>query len=153
MKSICHIYKGDIEEMLNLSGKNTIQFTNPMIAIIDTYNGSGDNEEFSGHTFKVELKPDNLFLDKTIKYSYTYSVCGMSSDWCGCTRVNYLVSDNPVLVIPSTVNREIEVENMYKKAYTAGGCTYGDMDVNRHRIKLYINDFPCGLHCTACGTF
>ena len=51
--------------------------------------------------------------------------------------------------------RDIETENMYKLKWNNGNgtCTFGDMDIKRHKNTLCINEFPCGMRCTACGTF
>ena len=37
--------------------------------------------------------------------------------------------------------------------FKTGGCTAGDMDMNRHRNTYYLNEFPCGTHCPHCHTF
>ena len=41
----------------------------------------------------------------------------------------------------------------YKRIFKAGGCSAGDMDINRHRGVYYDNNFPCGNRCPHCGTF
>jgi hypothetical protein len=146
-------FREDVRDLLNIGDNNTIQFKNPMVAIIDTYNGSGDNVDLPGHEFTLPLDTQNIFLDKTIKYNYTYSVCGMYSSWCDCTDIKFLKVSNSPIIEKSSLHVEIEVEELYKKAYKEGGCTFGDMDVNRHKGIYYLNEFPCGQHCPKCGTF
>ena len=132
---------------------NTITFEDPMVAVIDTYNGSGDHTDLPKHKFSMAFDPENVYLDKTIKYSYTYRVCGMYPDWCECTGVKLSRVENPEEVNKSSLAAEISVEQLYIQAYKAGGCTFSDMDINRHRGVFYKNEFPCGQHCPHCGTF
>lgn len=148
-------FKGDIKEMINSNPYNTIQFTNPMIAVINTYNGSGDNTDLQGITVTLPYNPENVFIDKLIKYNYTYEVCGMVNSWCDTTGVKFLSKQKrkPVEKKLSGLHYEIERDEKYKATYKAGGCTFGDMDYNRHRNQYYINDFPCGTKCKDCGTF
>ena len=143
----------DIQNLINIGDNNTIHFQNPMIAVIDTYGGSGDSTDLHGHEFDLPLDVKNLFLDKTIKYNYTYEVCGMYDSWCYCTSVKFLKLDNVPLANKSSLYAELEVEDLYNKAFKAGGCTFGDMDMRRHRNTYYVNDFPCGTHCPKCSTF
>ncbi|OPY24002.1 MAG: hypothetical protein A4E27_01339 [Methanobacterium sp. PtaU1.Bin242] len=148
-------FRGDIKEMINSSQYNTIQFTNPMIAVIDTYNGSGDNTDIQGITVTLPYNPENVFIDKLIKYNYTYEVCGMIESWCDTTGVKFITKKQrkPKEKKRSNLYAEIAVEDMYKKAFKEGSCTFGDMDMKRHRHTYYINDFPCGTKCKDCGTF
>jgi len=148
-------FRGDIKEMINSSQYNTIQFANPMIAVIDTYNGSGDNTDIQGITVTLPYNPENVFLDKLIKYNYTYEVCGMIESWCDTTCVKFISKKyrKPKEQKQSGLYAEIEQDEKYKATYKAGKCTFGDMDYNRHRNKKYINEYPCGTHCMDCGTF
>lgn len=146
-------FREDIKEMMKLEGYNTITFKDPMIAVIDTFNGSGDHADLSGHSFSLPFDPQNIFLDRTIKYSYTYEVCGMYPDWCDSTSIEFSTSDNKKDISKSNLHAELEVEDLYKTAYENGSCTFGDMDIRRHRNTYYKNEFPCGTHCPHCGTF
>ena len=53
----------------------------------------------------------------------------------------------------SRVKIQMEQEEKYNEIFRAGGCTYGDMNMSRHRDVYYDNNFPCGNHCPHCGTF
>lgn len=143
----------NFEQICNLLEFNTIQFTNPMIAIIDTWNGSGDNTDLPKVVCQFKLDKDNLTFDKTIKYNYTYEVCGMSSNWCDCTDYKLLNVEKPKRINKSSVNAEKQIDDEYAKIYKSGACSFGDMDTQRHRNMIYVNDFPCGTHCKDCGTF
>lgn len=141
-------------KFLSLSQWRAIKFTDPMIAVIDTYNGSGDHTYLDGHSFAIRLSKDNITLDKTIRYSYTYSVCGMSSSWCDCTEYELTNTERYVhWGVHSTMSAERKREAQYNKTFKAGGCTSGDHDVRRHRDTYYDNNFPCGTHCPHCGEF
>lgn len=145
-------FRMDCWDLLHIVG-NTVTFTDPHIALIDTYNGSGHDVWLKGATVTLPFDRTNLFIDRTIKYNYTYEVCGMYSSWCDETRVSFSTVDNPAPVVPSSLHREMEVEKLYIQAFKAGGCTHGDMDMRRHRNTYYLNEFPCGTHCPHCGTF
>lgn len=146
-------FRDNAENMMNIGENKTIIFKNPMVAIIDTFNGSGHNEDLPGHEISLSLDPKNIFIDKTFKYSYVYSVCGMYGSFCDCTRVSFSKEDLAPRVVESSLHVELAVEETYKKAFTDGGCTFGDMDIHRHRNVYYLNEFPCGLHCPHCKTF
>lgn len=149
----------DFEKFINLDDYNgtrfrNIRFTNPAIAIIDTSNGSGDHTYLEGVACSFTLDKDNIVLDKTIKYSYTYEVCGMSSNWCEGTGYELLDFARPqTRTRKSSINAEKQQEERYKKTFADGRCTLGDMDMNRHRDTVYINEFPCGTKCPHCSMF
>jgi hypothetical protein len=152
----------DIEGMINLYPGESIsdvmiKFTNPMIAIIDTFNGSGDSTDLKGYSFSLPYNPELVYLDKCIKYNYTYAVCGMSWDWCGCTDISFYKTGKKNKIAPkpigSSIADHLAQEKMFNEAFKAGGCTFGDMDLNRHRNTYYLNEYPCGTHCPHCGTF
>lgn len=150
-------FKGDIREMMSLSGKNCITFKNPMVAIINTYQGSGDNTDLPGHEFTLSLDPENIFLDRNLKYSYTYDVCGMVESWCDCTDVKFHSDKRrsggaKKSSLASEQGKEQELTRKFKET---GKCTPLDMDMKRHNSRdlYYENNFPCGTHCKSCGTF
>jgi len=147
-------FNGDIEEMMKIGKNNTIHFKNPAVAIIDTYNGSGDSIDcLNKHEFSLPLDLENIFFDKTIKYNYTFSVCGMSANWCNSTDVSFLKKRIRAVNKKSNLQTGLDVDKMYQDAYNKGECTFGDMDMRRHRDTYYKNDYPCGTHCPHCSTF
>jgi len=143
-----------IKDYMNIDEKiNTIQFTGRVnVAVIDNCNGSGDSTEIS-HSFSLPFNKENLFLDKTVHYSYTYEVCGMFSNWCESTNVDLKTKRTKKVAEKSTVNEHIEKEARLNKVFASGKCTAGDMNYSRHRNTEYINNFPCGTKCKDCGTF
>ena len=147
-------FTSDIEPMMEVQGMNRVEFKNAHIAIVDHWNGSGDSMELDGVKFSLPFDPKNLFIDKCIKYNYTYEVCGMDDSWCASTRFGFYHEDGQdVEVKVSSTHQQELLEDKYDMTYRNGSCTNGDMDVNRHRNTFYRNDYPCGTHCPNCGTF
>lgn len=148
-------FSGDMSDWINIApDMNTICFSGSVVvAVIDNMNGSGDHTEIS-HEFSLPFRRENVFIDKCVKYSYTYDVCGMFSDWCNGTNVKLSHRKQAKKVVQiSTVNDHIEKEKKLNETYRAGKCTFLDMNPSRHRNTYYINDFPCGTKCKDCGTF
>lgn len=57
-------------------------------------------------------------------------------------------------IVPVSVLNIMNEENKkYDLIFEQGKCSSGDMNINRHRAVMYVNDFPCGSKCTDCGTF
>jgi hypothetical protein len=82
-------FSGDIDNLLSIekNGFKRIRFDGAEIALIDNFNGSGHNV-YINHKFSLPLNPEEIRLDKCTHYSYTYEVCGMSSNWCNATNYN-----------------------------------------------------------------
>ncbi len=149
-------FLADINQMMDLSDKNIVTFTSPHIAIIDTWNGAGDDCQLSGHKFTIPFNLGNFFIDKEIKYSYTYQVCGMSSNWCKGTGISFgkkKVVSTKSTGLSSSLHEAQEYEKRCNETFRKGGCTPLDMDMRRHRNTFYLNEFPCGTHCPHCKTF
>lgn len=125
---------------------------NVSIAITNTCNGSGHDVEIQ-HSFKLPFNPDNLFYEDTIKYNYSWAVCGMSRDWCNGTDWGFELATKKVETKESSLNASIAKDREYKRIFASGKCTFGDMDINRHRRVSYVNEYPCGNRCPDCGTF
>lgn len=123
------------------------------VVLVNSYQGSCDMERMEIHR-KLPFKRENLHVSEVEKWSVEH-VCGMCSDWCSDT-------DKPTFeyqpqkrktIKTSSVNKELKREAEYAKTYKAGSCTFGDMDMRRHRDVHYINSYPCGHKCPHCGTF
>lgn len=140
------------DDIINQERGNTICFSNPAIAIIDTLNGSGDHCFIKGK-FETAYNSDNLFYDKGIKYNYTFAVCCMYSNWCDCTEVSWTNKEQREAIAESPIIAQKKQDKEYQQTYNSGKCTFGDMDFLRHRNVQYINNFPCGHKCMDCGTF
>jgi len=144
----------DVEDYIGIDEKfKTIVFKNPHIAIINTCNGSGDNSYLPGITIKLPLDIKNIFIDKIIKYNYSFEVCGMVNDWCKHTIVDFEEDECNVNLQENSLAKNIEQDHEYQKIFNSGKCSFGDTDMNRHRGVFYKNEFPCGWHCPHCGHF
>jgi hypothetical protein len=141
------------EDFFNLENSNVINFKDACVAIIHTGNGSGFDTQLVGSEISLPLNPKNIFLCKNINYSYTFEVCGMSSNWCSDTTVSFSKKRTKKVAEVSPMNAAMEREAELDAIYAKGGCTFGDMKYSRHRDTEYINDFPCGNRCKKCKTF
>lgn len=142
----------DLKDFFDLENVKSIKFKNAHIGIIDHFNGSGDITDLPKHQFTLPFNKDNVFLEKSIKYNWTYAIAGMVHNWCESTE--YIFADDEVGTIEkSTTNNLLEQEQKYNETYKNGSCSVGDMDIKRHRNTTYINNYPCGNKCKDCGTF
>ena len=149
-------FNADINHMMSIGDKNIVTFTSPNVALIDTWNGAGDHCQLNGYEFTIPFNIENFFMDKEIKYSYTYQVCGMYSSWCDGTGIKFgkrKVKTPKGSGLSSTLHQDKEYEKKCDETFKKGGCTPMDMDMRRHRGTYYLNEFPCGTHCPHCHTF
>lgn len=131
----------------------TIRFHGDVIvAIADSHNGSGYHVELP-LDITLPFNRDNLFVDSQVHYSYADEICGMCNDWCDSTKWQTGMIAVKASIRKSTMSGHQEKEARYEKTFREGGCTFGDMNYNRHRNTFYINSFPCGNKCPHCGTF
>lgn len=148
-------FKSDIPNILDMkdSEMRSIKFSGDVsIAIIDTNGGSGFDIMIQ-HEFVLPYKFENVFFEKSIKYNYTYAVCGLVSNWCEDTVYDLvdIKSDKEITNnLKASLDVDRELSDKWKKTKE---CTFGDMDYSRHGEKTYINDYPCGSKCLKCGTF
>lgn len=82
-------FKGDIEEMMSLSDKKKVTFSDYEVGLIDYGNGSGHNVEMRGAKFSLPLDVKNIGFDLSHRYNYTDAVCAMYHNWCDCTKVKF----------------------------------------------------------------
>lgn len=133
----------------------TIRFRDPVIAIVDHGGGSGGDCELKGCILDLPFNRKKIFIDRCVRYSYTHEVCGMSDNWCDGTQVAF--PDVEPAVVWEEHESETEAhmlqEAEYSAVYAKGKCSFGDMNITRHRDTYYINDYPCGTKCPHCGTF
>ncbi len=149
-----NLTQGFVEFIDNIEDAKSVTFSNYVFGIIDHCNGSGDICDAQiGNKATFVLNTNNFFFEKSIKYNWTYSIAGMSEDWTDNTdvviskEIGFIdVEDSPQMILQ-------KLEKMYNKTFKDGGCTFGDMDITRHRNTPYRNDFPCGNKCKDCNTF
>lgn len=154
-----YVVSGEEENRLywtNEDGKEdwkSISFDGDVAVAI--YNSS----EGSGWETTIKLKKtfpfirENLYVSETEKWDLE-SVFGMCGDWL--REKDYPVFSykncRGVMKESRTAERN-KREAELTKVFREGGCTFGDMDINRHRDVYYKNEIPCGSHCPHCGTF
>lgn len=149
----------NLEDMISCKMENnevkdftTIRFSGKVaVAIADSINGSGDHC-FVETDVTFPFKRSNLFVDEQVKYSYTYEVCGMVSDWCNDTGVEFGYEETEKEIKESQSSEWVERQKKYDETFKAGGCTFGDMNITRHRDVYYDNDYPAGSRCPHCHT-
>lgn len=148
-------FTSDIDDMINIVRSNgkDIRFHGFVnIAIIDTAGGSGDSTDFKAD-FTLPFKKENIHFEESIKYNYSFEVCGMTSDWCSSTNVD-MVEKKSRKKVDSNLNKQLNKDKELSiKFKETGKCTAGDMDITRHKNLVYINNYPCGTRCMDCGTF
>lgn len=146
-------FKLDISNFQNIDEVKTIIFKNSQIGVVDHFNGSGDVLDATiKETITLPFDANNLFLEKEIKYNWTYSIAGMMSDWADSTELEFSTVITGEIE-SSPANELIASEKIYNQRYKEGGCSLGDMDISRHRNTEYVNNYPCGNRCNDCGTF
>lgn len=144
------------DDLVNSNEKGdfkTIRFHgNVVVAVADSHNGSGFDITLP-LDLTLPFKRDNLFVDSQVHYSYASEVCGMCHDWCDSTQ--WELGNKPIkkAIKSSKMAAHVQQETQYTAIFKAGGCSAGDMNINRHRGVYYDNNFPCGSHCPHCGTF
>jgi len=152
-------FREEFHYFVNEDGKEFewITFKNPMVGIIAHGCGAGYAEELKGHEMTFQFERANLFVEKTVKYNYTFDIAGMYYDWADDTEVSVGFGEkecNKVEVSEQADNQKREKE-LTEKFNKTGVCTALDMDITRHKGSdlEYINSFPCGTKCKACQTF
>ncbi len=176
LKTFCEKYKIDYENALKiyresfdcgqaviffwnnptemLQNGNTISFdADCELAFISRSLGSG----FSGalkQKLSLPFVRENLNDDKGASgYSYTDEVCGMIGGAMGSALIHDTKEVLPEITVNENAQSFARQEAEYQATYKAGKCTLGDTKYSRHRNHKYVNEFPCGTHCTDCGQF
>lgn len=127
------------------------------LAIVNYDNGSGFHTTLENFETPYYIFNKNIFIDETFKYNYSFAVCGMNSNWCeDCELIinqpketDKIINIKPNEGLVTFIKNDIEYDKIFKE----GGCSFGDINIKRHRNVIYINDFPCGNYCKDCGTF
>lgn len=145
----------DIEDLMD---NKPMRFTgNVVLAIVNYGNGSGYHIRLEDFTSRYFVFNKNIFIDKTFKYNYSFEVCGMYSDWCKDSELDITAPTKRHKIIYIEPNENmlssIKTEGHYKQVFEQGSCSFGDMDMKRHRHVEYTNNYPCGSRCKDCGTF
>ena len=155
---VIYFYIEDWEDLIiECIKSNKIIFSGDVtIAIINNNLGSGHSVELKDFCFHSKFNEENIYIDDCVKYSFVSDVCGMDQSFCKGTKFELSKISNHKKVKnkeKTELQLQIEQNARYEKTFKNGGCTFGDMNITRHRETYYINDFPCGTKCKNCGTF
>lgn len=119
------------------------------VGVINPYEGSGYVNDVEFDNVKIPFKRENLFVDRAEKWGWA-EMSGCYDGWA--EPVGFLEEENGKELEESPEAGIKERENEYNKRFKEGGCTFGDIDMKRHRHVEYINEYPCGWKCKDCGT-
>lgn len=137
-----------ISEIMDSKIKTLVLDGDVTIGIIDSVNGSGNTEDFMFDNVKIPFNRKNIFCSKAEKWGWE-EISGERGAWA--SGIEFSEEDTGDAVMESADNDIRETERMYRKTFEEGGCTYGDVDMNRHRNIKYINEYPCRWECPHCG--
>lgn len=127
------------------------------LAIVNYDNGSGWHTILENFETPYYIFNKNIFIDETFKYNFSFAVCDMYSDWCkDCELITDQPNESDKIINIKPNERLVSfIKNNaeYDKIFKEGRCSFGDMNIKRHRNVEYINEYPCGSLCKDCGTF
>ena len=106
-----------------------------VVAVADSHNGSGFDTTLP-LDITLPFNRDNLFVDSQVHYSYASEVCGMCHDWCDSTQWELGTQPIKKSIKSSKMAAHIQQEAKYTATFKAGGCSAGDMNMNRHRMFI-----------------
>lgn len=151
------LFVADPEDLWGEKGKFIKFKNNYSICIMDRGQGSGDHTELKIPELVFEFKRENLHDDiGDSGYSYSNEVCGLCmGEETDFSWTNKQRKTDKIIKIQTNKEAEElrEREENFEKIYKEGKCSLGDMKYSRHKETEYINNFPCGHKCKACGNF
>lgn len=102
---------------------------------------------------KFPFLRENLSISKTETYHLEdcFGLCGDWLDKCKAPKFEYRSCHGKIKRSKTSQLRRREAE--YKKVFESGGCSVGDMNIERHHDVYYRFEYPCGHRCPHCGTF
>lgn len=150
-------FRARLNDLINDSEFDTIKFKGKVaLAVYNPQEGAGDFE-FIEVDCALPFNRENLAVSESDRYSIEKTF-GMFSGWCQ-------EGSKPIFAKAPKLKRKVKLkykspayemrkqEQKYKDTFKAGGCTFGDTNISRHRDVYYRNDLPCGLKCPHCGQF
>ena len=154
------LFEANVADFMETPDPKYIKFSrNYNLCIMDRGNGSGDSTELPDTpTLLFTFDRKNLHSDDGDNgYSYSGDVCGL---------VSHIMEDGELTnkkgkykLLTTGTNEEREAQRKQEAQYIKnwnngkGKCTFGDMNIKRHKETPYKNEFPCGSTCEQCGTF
>lgn len=149
------LFEGEIGDFLQ-DGKY-IRFNKKYsLCVMDRGQGSGSDESID-ESLLFEFVRENLHTDKGDNgYSYAYEVCGLVGGIMEDGEItNKKHKGEKVIKVLENEDRKAqrEKEEKYIESWKNGKCSFGDMNMKRHKNTPYRNEYPCGNKCEECGTF
>lgn len=128
----------------------SIEFSGTVaVGIVNSTEGSGYMVDIWIDKLVLPFKRENLFLDRAVNYSW-HEICGgMTYD----TKVELSYKGTRGILKESGSLGMMQIDRKYEETFKKGKCTFGDMNMRRHRDVVYDNSFPAGNRCPHCGTF
>lgn len=154
------MYDGDLRiyfnarpiDIIEAEGKSIRFHGTVHVGIINTFVGGGDVEEIELDV-TLPFERENIYLDKKEKWGWM-EISGEYDGWAEGTEYEILDEESTTNIeVNEEQKRKTEWEEKCERRFREGKCTFGDMDMRRHRDVVYINEYPCGNKCTHCGTF
>lgn len=128
----------------------SIEFSGTVaVGIVNSNEGSGYMVDIWMDKLVLPFKRENLFLDRAVNYSWNEICGGMTYD----TKMELSYKGTRGILKESGSLGMMQLDRKYEKTFREGGCTFGDMNMKRHRDVVYDNSFPAGNRCPHCGTF
>lgn len=128
----------------------SIEFSGTVaVGIVNSTEGSGYMVDIWMDKLVFPFKRENLFLDRAVNYSWNEICGGMTYD----TKVELSYKGTKGILKESGSLGMMQMDRQYEKTFKEGKCTFGDMNMRRHRDVEYDNSFPAGNRCPHCGTF
>lgn len=155
------LFTADIDDLVKLHTEAPKNFTIDgvlQIGWMDRYTGSGWMEEVET-SVSLPYMAGLLQPDDGSGYGYAVDVAGIcATDAVSVVHNTKNKAAHSIRLQKTSEAREVErmrekQEQEYKETYKKGLCTFGDIDIKRHRNTEYINNFPCGIKCKDCGYF
>lgn len=154
------MYDGDLRiyfnarpiDIIEAEGKSIRFHGTVHVGIINTFVGGGDVEEIELDV-TLPFERENIYLDVKEKWGWR-EISGAYDGWAKETEYEILDEESEVdIEVNEEQKRKTEWEEKCERRFEEGRCTFGDMDIRRHRDVVYINEYPCGNRCPHCGTF
>lgn len=154
------MYDGDLRiyfnarpiDIIEAEGKSIRFHGTAHVGVINTFVGSGYVEEMELDV-TLPFERGNIYLDKKEKWGWM-EISGMYDGWAVETGYEILDEESVKDIgVNKGQKRKAEWEDKCERRFREGKCTFGDMDIRRHRDVVYINEYPCGNKCPHCGTF
>lgn len=128
----------------------SIEFSGTVaVGIVNSTEGSGYMVDIWMDKLVLPFKRKNLFLDRAVNYSWNEICGGMVYD----TKMELSYKGTRGILKESGSLGMMQIDRKYEETFKKGKCTFGDMNMKRHRDVVYDNSFPAGNRCPHCGTF